>query len=186
MIRIISGEFKGRKLKVPDGQTVRPTTDRMRERIFSILTHDRYPAFEGAHVADFFAGTGALGLEALSRGASHVTFLEQSPAALSSLLSNIDALGVDPKVNLLTRDATACGMANNPYDFIFMDAPYERGLTKKALDAIAAGRWLKPDGVIVAECHTNEEFDLPQGFAEADTRIQGVQKTLFIMRGDVI
>lgn len=186
MIRVISGDFKGRKLATPDGHAVRPTTDRMRERVFSILNHHRFPDLAGARVADFFAGTGALGLEALSRGAAHVTFIEQDPAALSCLISNIDMLGVDKQVSLLTRDATACGLCETPFDFIFMDAPYDRGLTDKALAALAAGQWLAADGVVIAEVHKGEKIELPDGYDCVDTRTQGIQKTLYISQTAIL
>ena len=181
MIRIISGHLKGQKLAVPEGKEVRPTSDRMRGRVFSILMHHRYPDFLGSRVADFFAGTGALGLEALSRGAQSVCFIEKAQKALSALRANIKHLGVEAQATVLQSDASQPKDLNAPFDFIFMDAPYGAGLTEKALEFVASRGLLYRGGVIIVECGAEEEIQLPEKFVAVDTRKQGIQKTLFLM-----
>lgn len=180
MTRIIAGRFKGRRLQVPAGRDVRPTTDRMRERLFSILSHGSYPAFDGSRVMDLFAGTGALGLEALSRGAAHVTFVEKSRPSLDCLRANIDALGVRDETDIMVADARRLPAAPAACDFIFMDPPYRQGLVHDTLERLAAVGWLAPDGVVVCELASDESVDLPPCFRELDVRSQGQQKILIL------
>ena len=179
MIRIIAGRFRGRKLVVPEGASVRPTTDRMRERVFSILSHHRYPDLQYAVVADMFAGSGALGIEALSRGADHCLFFEQDPKAIAAIKANLKGFETSD-FTLKKQDATQPGKPYVPCDIIFMDAPYQQGLTSPTLQAVASKGWLRPDGVIVAEVHAKEQITLPDSLEIVDERKQGVQKTLFI------
>jgi len=182
MTRIVAGQFRGRRLEVPKGRDVRPTTDRMRERLFSMLMHARYPDMTGAVVADIFAGTGALGLEALSRGADKVTFVEQARPSVACINANITTLGVAAETAILSKDATRLPTATEPCDFIFMDPPYRKGLVRPTLDAILAQGWLAADGVIVCEQASDEPLDIPEALEVVDDRSQGQQRILFLLR----
>jgi len=179
--RIIAGTFRGRRLAVPEGRAVRPTTDRMRERLFSMLMHGRYPEMHGARVADLFAGTGALGLEALSRGALHTTFVEISPSSVDCIKANIATLGVKGETNILQRSAHALPDTTEPYDFIFMDPPYNKGLVEPTLDCLLSADWIAGSGVIVCELGTTDVLELPSSLILVDERQQGQQRVLFLM-----
>lgn len=180
MTRIIAGRFKARRLEVPEGLDVRPTTDRMRERLFSMLMHSRYPDLAGANVADLFAGTGALGLEALSRGAAHVTFVERARPSLDCLKRNIATLGAREEVSILPSDASKLPPARTAFDFIFMDPPYRMGLVRPTLDAIVAGGWLAEGGVIVCELAADDATEFPAELEVVDERSQGQQRVVFL------
>ncbi len=180
MTRIISGKYKGRKLAVAEGRDIRPTTDRMRERVFSMLTHHRYPDIKGANVADLFAGTGALGLEALSRGAKHITFVEKSPKSLQNLEYNIDILKVSDEVSVLKASARVLPPASISFDFIFMDPPYRTGLVTPALESILSSNWLADGGVIITELASDDDIEFPEALKIVDERIQGQQRVVFL------
>ncbi len=182
MTRIIAGRFRGRRLSVPDGLDVRPTTDRMRERLFSILGHPRYPAMAGAQVADIYAGTGALGLEALSRGAVHVTFVEKARGSLNCLRSNIASLDATPDTTTTAADATTVGPSKTAFDFIFIDPPYRKSLLRPTLDRLIKGSWLKDDTCIVCELAADETIDLPSDLTIVDDRKQGKQRIVILMQ----
>ncbi len=154
-MRIIAGQFRGTKLaalgKGDAGAHLRPTSDRVRESLFSMLTSGRYGApVQDANVLDLFAGTGALGLEALSRGASHVTFVENGRKAQGLIRENVAKCRAEGQTNLITRDATRLG-AGTPHDLIFLDPPYGKGLGERALKAAATGGWLSGDALVVWE-----------------------------------
>ena len=180
MTRIIAGIHKGKKLSVPSGTDIRPTTDRMRERLFSILFHDKYPTMQGARVADIFAGTGALGLEAISRGALHATFVEKAPASIKCLQDNIKSVQGTASTQILRSDALRLPGAASPYDFIFLDAPYRAGLTEPTIGRLLDGRWLSPDGVIIAEMHKAENFTPDPRLQIVDDRTQGIQRLVIL------
>jgi len=180
MTRIIAGRFRGRRLSVPDGKDVRPTTDRMRERLFSILGHSRYPAMAGAQVADIFAGTGALGLESLSRGAAHVTFVEKARSSLDCLRSNIASLDATQATTTIASDAATVAPTETTFDFIFMDPPYRQGLLRPTLDRLTAGGWIKGGTCIACELAVDEQFDLPPELAIVDDRKHGKQRILIL------
>lgn len=180
MTRIIAGRFRGRRLTVPDGTDVRPTTDRMRERLFSILGHPRYPTMAGAQVADIYAGTGALGLEALSRGAAHVTFVEKARSSLDCLRSNIASLDATQGTTTIASDATTVGPSKTAFDFIFIDPPYRQGLLRPTLDHLISGGWLNGDTCIVCELAADEQVDLPPGLTIVDDRKQGKQRIVIL------
>ncbi len=185
MTRIIAGRLKGRRLSVPSGRDVRPTTDRMRERLFSMLSHARYPAFEGARVADLFAGTGALGLEALSRGASAATFVEQARPSLKALRANIETLGAADCCKVLAMSATTVPKAEAPYDFVFMDPPYRKNLLDPTIKRLLAQGWLGDQSTLVCELASDETFDPPQGLNVLDDRVQGQQRLLILSPTDI-
>lgn len=180
MTRIVAGQFRGRRLDVPKGRDVRPTTDRMRERVFSMLMHARYPEMDGAVVADIFAGTGALGLEALSRGARHSTFVEMARPSVECIKHNIATLQVQDKTSLVQKNATALPAAPSPCDFVFMDPPYRKGLVLPVLTRILDGKWLGPEGVIICELASDEDITFPDNLNLADERSQGQQRIVFL------
>ncbi|MEM6465691.1 MAG: 16S rRNA (guanine(966)-N(2))-methyltransferase RsmD [Pseudomonadota bacterium] len=155
-MRIVAGQFRGRKLaEVGAGDAaarLRPTSDRVRESLFNILETGDFPGVDGARVLDLFAGTGALGFEALSRGAAFALFVDDGPAARALIRENIDALGVIGTTKLYRRDATRLGEnRGKPYDYVFLDPPYGQGLGERALASARAGGWLAEGAVVVWE-----------------------------------
>lgn len=174
-MRIIAGKFKGRTLATPSSQAVRPTSDRLRESIFNILTHAHDDVIEGARVLDLFAGTGALGIEALSRGAAHALFVDDSTEGRGLLRENIERLGLGGVTKVFRRDATKLGPCHPhaPFSLVFCDPPYRKGLGEQALAAARAGGWLLPDALIVFEEAAEAAVTLPEGFEEVDRRAYG-------------
>ena len=171
-MRIIAGRFKGRALaalgKGDPAAHLRPTTDRIRESLFSMLMGGRFgDPVTDAVVLDLFAGTGALGLEALSRGAARVTFMENGRAALALLDKNIKLCGAAAETKIIRRDATKPG-PGDPADLIFLDPPYGKGLGSKALIAARDGGWVAPDALVVWE--ESHPEPAPNGFALLDSR----------------
>jgi 16S rRNA (guanine966-N2)-methyltransferase len=158
-VRIIAGAWKGRKLVAPKGDATRPTADRMREALFSILT-SRIGSFEGLRVADLFAGSGALGLEALSRGAAHCTFVEQDRAALDALKANAATLGVTPDVK--AQSVMALSRVTDAYDLIFVDAPYGTGAGQVAIDRLLRLGWVSPATLISIETGRAEDVAIKE------------------------
>lgn len=152
-MRIVGGEFRGRTLAAPHSQTIRPTSDRLRESLFNILAHGYGDKAVGARVLDLFAGTGALGLEAVSRGAVHALFVDEGVEARGLIRRNIEALGLTGRTRLFRRDATRLGPAGTvaPFDLVFADPPYGRSLGEPALASALAGGWLAADALIVLE-----------------------------------
>ena len=165
-MRIVGGKFRGRTIHAPDGRATRPTTDRVREAIFNRLEHG-VPDFsiEGARVLDLFAGTGALGLESLSRGARNALFIDDSEAARGLIRRNADDLGVVGLAKIWRRDAAKLGPCApmSPFDLVFMDPPYGKGLTDRALAALVAGGWVEPGAVVVAEEAAKSDVAIPEG-----------------------
>ena len=174
-MRIIAGEWGGRAIEAPPGDSTRPTSDRAREGLFSMLA-SRLGGFEGLQVADLFAGTGALGLEALSRGAAHCTFVEQDRAALDTLKRNIAKLGAAPRSDLRAQGAEHVSLP--PRDLILMDPPYGAGLAQPALDRASA--WLPPGGWLSLEVH-NEAIVAPADLTQDAERRFG-KATLLLFR----
>ena len=173
-MRIIAGQFRGRALaavgKGDAGAHLRPTTDRVRESLFNVLTHTG--AIPGARVLDLFAGTGALGLEALSRGGETVTFVDDGRVATGLIRKNIDACRAQGQTDLARRDATRLGEnPNDPYDLIFLDPPYGKGMGQKALQAAVSGGWVADDALVVWE--ENTPMVVPPGFEPHDARKYG-------------
>ncbi|WP_417621478.1 16S rRNA (guanine(966)-N(2))-methyltransferase RsmD [Parasphingorhabdus sp.] len=152
-MRIIAGKWRGRKIVAPKGETTRPTADRTRERLFSMLT-SRLGDFEDLQILDLFSGSGALGLEALSRGAAHCTFVEQDPDAIKALEKNIESLGADADVRI--GSVLHLGAARKPYDLILMDPPYETGAGAVALDKLGRHGWFAPSSWIAVETSRKE------------------------------
>ena len=186
-MRIIGGAFRGTRLAAPgaDGggaAHLRPTSDRVREALFNLLAHGDYPAIEGARVLDLFAGTGALGFEALSRGAARVTFVEEFAKSRALIRQNIETLGVIGQTKLWRRDATRLGPCRgDPYDLIFADPPYRSGLGARALEAAFAGGWIAPGAVAVLEQEEGEPLPDLAGLALADNRCYGGTRVLIFL-----
>jgi len=183
-MRIVGGKFKGRTITAPEGRDTRPTSDRAREAVFNVLTHaDWSPGLEGRRVLDLFAGSGALGFEALSRGAAFALFVETDAAARGALRDNIEALGLFGVTRIHRRDATDLGVKpaglGEPFALVFMHPPYHRGLGEAALARLAPGGWITPDALVVLECAADETPSMP-GFAVIDTREYGAAKVLFL------
>jgi|HubBroStandDraft_1064217.scaffolds.fasta_scaffold00252_30 16S rRNA (guanine966-N2)-methyltransferase len=183
-MRIVAGKHRGRTLQVPEGDGVRPTGARAREALFNIIEHGRF-ARDGSRllerrVLDAFAGTGALGLEALSRGAAQASFLELAPAARKLLRANIALLGEEARSLILSGDATRPPPAPAPAALAFLDPPYGQGLGGKALTALAEAGWFEPDALIVLEIGAKEDFDAPEGFTLLDERRYGAARLLFL------
>lgn len=168
-MRIIAGAWRGRTLLAPPGRSTRPTADRAREGLFSMLA-SRIGSFEGLEVADLFAGTGALGLEALSRGAARCTFVEKDAAAIAILKRNVDALGAAGRAEIRTQASEHAAPPPSPCDLLLMDPPYRSGLAEKALERIASPGWLAPGAWVAIELG-GEELAPPAPLAiEAERR----------------
>ncbi len=180
-MRIIGGKFRGRKLKTPKDQTIRPTTDRLRESIFSALDH-RIGGFHGKRIADIFSGTGALGLEALSRGAARATLVEKHSPGLSILKGNISLLEVEDQAKILRADARNLPKADKPFDVVFLDPPYGRGLAGPCMESLLEKNWVDKTSLIVLECDKNEELEIPEGLEIVKTLKQGFRRVHFIGR----
>jgi 16S rRNA (guanine966-N2)-methyltransferase len=189
-VRIVAGRNRGRRLLAPPGEKLRPTSDRAREALFNILSHGQLAAegvsFAGAAVLDAFAGTGALGLEALSRGASEAVFIEQDREALEILRRNIALLGEVARARIIPGDAIRPPRAPSACALAFLDPPYRTGLAGPALTALEAAGWLTPDALAVVELAAGEELTPPAGFFRIDERVYGAARLLFLRRGETI
>jgi 16S rRNA (guanine966-N2)-methyltransferase len=184
-MRIVAGRFRGTALAAPKAQDVRPTSDRVRESVFNILAHGLGVEMEGARVLDLFAGTGALGLEAMSRGASFALFVEEAAEARGLIRRNAESLGLMGATRIYRRDATKLGDVGGmaPFSLVFADPPYGKGLGAAALASAAAGGWLTPDAVVMVEESADAEFTPPAGFSPLDSRIYG-GTAIYFLRAD--
>lgn len=184
-MRIVGGRCKGRPLAAPKGNNLRPTSDRARESIFNILAHglDGFD-IDGQSVVDVFCGTGALGLEALSRGAAQVTFLDNSPEAIRYVRQNAGAMGVARTITCLRLDAANLAppplVVGAPVGLAFLDAPYNTGLTGPALLGLSRKGWLAPDGLAVVEIGADEKLAPPPPYRLLDERTYGAARVLFL------
>ena len=171
-MRVVGGSLRGRTLAAPKSQSIRPTADRLRESLFNILIHAYDNPIAGARVLDLFAGTGALGIEALSRGAAFTLFVDDGAEARALLRENVATLGLGGTSRIFRRDATKLGPAHpvEPFSLAFLDPPYGKGLAEQALASARAGGWLKPDALIVVEEAAKAKFAAPEGFAEIERR----------------
>lgn len=170
-MRIIAGKWRGRPIAAPPGETTRPTADRVREALFSMLV-SRLGSFEGLRVADVFAGTGALGLEALSRGAAHITFVDNEAGALKALKGNIAKLGAEFDSDVFALPAAALGRAIQPCDLLLLDPPYGEDLAPAALARLLAQGWVAPHALISVETSRKETLAV-DGFSVETTRDHG-------------
>jgi 16S rRNA (guanine966-N2)-methyltransferase len=174
-VRVVGGALRGRPLAGPASPGTRPTADRLREAIFNVLAHAYDDPVSGARVIDLFAGTGALGIEALSRGAAFALFVDDDSAARGVIRANVDALGLGGATRLFRRDATRMGPVapHDPFSLVFCDPPYGRDLAGPALLSCAAGGWLSAGALVIVEEAAEASFTLPAGFSELERRIYG-------------
>jgi len=184
-MRIVAGKFRGASLEAPKGLATRPTSDRVRQALFNVLEHGA-PQFHfaNARVLDLFAGSGALGLEALSRGARFCLFVEESADARAAIRRNVEALSLTGVTKIWRRDATRLGEAGTmqPFNLVFLDPPYGKALGLRALQSAAAGGWIKDGAIAVLEDRADAEIELPEAFQVLDARIYGETK-IVVMRG---
>ena len=180
-MRVVGGSLRGRTLAAPKSQSIRPTADRLREALFNILVHAYDNPIAGARVLDLFAGTGALGIEALSRGAAFTLFVDDGAEARALLRENVATLGLGGTSRIFRRDATKLGPAHpvEPFALAFLDPPYGKGLAEEALASARAGGWFVPDALIVVEEAKKSAFAAPEGFAEIERR--AYDDTEFVM-----
>ena len=181
-MRIISGQWRGRKLAAPQGETTRPTADRTRETLFSML-NSRLGSFEGLTIADLFAGSGALGLEALSRGAASCIFVEQDAAAIRALRQNVAALRAQPLCDVRASSALALGPAKAPLDLVLLDPPYGSGAGAVALEKLARLGWIGEATWISLETAADEEPRVRSLESVADRRVGKARLTLLRQSG---
>jgi len=183
-VRITGGALRGRTLHAPDGARIRPTSDKVRQAIFNILAHgDLARELGGVRIADLFAGTGALGLEAISRGAAFCLFVDDNAQSRALIRNNVEAFGLTGATKIWRRDATDLGPmssgAGGPFDLVFLDPPYRKGLIAPALASLRGG-WLAPDALVVAEVAADEDVPFTEGFAALDERVYGETRVVFL------
>jgi len=183
-MRIVAGQHKGRPIQAPDTNATRPTSDRARESLFNVLAHaDWAPPLDGARVMDVFAGSGALGLEAVSRGAGFCLFVDTAAAARASIRQNIETLGLFGVTRIHRRDATKLGDIpaglGRPFSIVFLDPPYRKNLITPCLESLRTGDWLAGDALIVVEAAADENPDFA-GFSVISDRSTGAAKVWFV------
>lgn len=184
-MRIVAGKLKGRAIVAPDGMGTRPTSDRARQAIFNVLEHAAWAEpLQGARVMDLFAGSGALGFEAMSRGAAFALFVETDEDARGAIRDNADAYGLMGATRVHRRSATDLGMRpgsdGEAFDLAFLDPPYGKGLGEQALARLMEGNWLKPGAIVVFERGSDEpEIETP-GYERLDARDYGAARVLFL------
>jgi 16S rRNA (guanine966-N2)-methyltransferase len=174
-MRIIGGQHKGRRLATPRSSAVRPTSDRLRETIFNVLTHAYDDPVPGARVLDLFAGTGAMGLEAISRGAAFAVLVDDGAEARGLIRANVEALGAAGITRIFRRDATRLGPVkpSEPFSLVFCDPPYGKGLAERALASAVAGGWLAADALVLVEEAAGAEITLPGDLSLVERRDYG-------------
>jgi 16S rRNA (guanine966-N2)-methyltransferase len=181
-VRIVGGRLRGRTITSPEHEGLRPTSDRVRESVFNILLHgiDDFE-IDGTRVIDLFAGTGALGLEAISRGAAYCLFVEDGADSRGLIRQNVEAFGLTGTTRLFRRDATDLGPVSpmQPFGLAFLDPPYGQGLGERALVSLRDGRWLTSGAVVVWEERASADVAWPAGFTQMDHRTWGETQVLF-------
>src|SRR5215813_10429862 len=184
-MRIVGGRLGGRTLAAPKSQNIRPTSDRLRESLFNILAHRYGDPVTGARVLDLFAGTGALGLEAMSRGAAFALFIDDGAEARALIRQNVEALGLGGITRIFRRDATRLGAVhpNDPFGLVFIDPPYRKGLAERALVSLCDGGWLAPEALVIVEEAADAGFAGPDGFVGIERRCYDDTEFTFLRRG---
>ena len=185
-MRIVGGRLRGRLLQAPVSRAIRPTSERLRESIFDILIHRHAGVVEGARVVDLFAGSGALGIEALSRGAKFVLFVDNGPEARALLRANVEVFALGGVTRIWRADATLLGKApaGPPFTLAFLDPPYDKGLAGPALAGLVEGGWLAPGALVVVEESAEAEIGAPTALRVVDERVYGETKVVFLAYGD--
>ena len=180
-MRVVAGRLKGRAILAPPSRAIRPTSDRLRETLFDIIAHRHAGRLDGARVLDLFAGSGALGIEALSRGASFVLFVDNGSEARALLRGNVEALALGGVTRIWRADAAKLGKAPSapPFDLAFLDPPYDQNLAPPALAGLVAGGWLSPDALVVVEESAKAPLAAPPGLLTLDERVYGDTKLVF-------
>ena len=183
-MRIVGGRLKGRSLVSPSSRDIRPTADRLRESLFNILIHAYDDPIADARVLDLFAGTGALGIEAVSRGAAFALFVDNGAEARALLRNNVEALGLGGVTKVYRRDATNLGAAHpmEPFSLVFLDPPYRMKLAEKALTSLRDGGWLAPGALIVVEEAGIAEFAAPKVFEQLERRTYDDTELVFLRK----
>jgi 16S rRNA (guanine966-N2)-methyltransferase len=181
-MRVVGGRLKGRSIASPTTQAIRPTADRLRESLFNILIHAYENPIEDARVLDLFAGTGALGIEAVSRGAKFTLFVDNGSEARALLRNNVEALGLGGVTKVYRRDASDLGPAHpvEPFSLVFLDPPYRMKLAEKALASLRDGGWLTPGALLVVEEAKAVTFAAPEGFEELERRAYDDTEFVFL------
>jgi len=183
-MRIVGGSLRGRPLATPRTDAIRPTSDRTREAVFNVIAHAWPQKLDGARVLDLFSGTGALGLEALSRGAAQCLFIEESAEGRGLIRTNIEEFGLQGRAKIFRRDATRLGEAGTiaPFDLVFADPPYGKGLAERALQSALAGGWLAADALVIIEEATASPFHPVEGLDLIERREWGDTSVTFCAR----
>ena len=181
-MRVVGGRLKGRNLASPASRDIRPTADRLRESLFNILVHAYEDPIADARVLDLFAGTGALGIEAVSRGAKFTLFVDNGAEARALLRDNVESLGLGGVTKVYRRDATDLGprASVEPFSLVFLDPPYGKGLAEKSLISLRDGGWLTPDALLVVEEAKAAAFMAPEGFFELERRVYDDTEFVFL------
>jgi 16S rRNA (guanine966-N2)-methyltransferase len=181
-MRVVGGRLRGRNLAAPSSQAIRPTADRLREALFNILVHAYNDPLQDTRVLDLFAGTGALGIEAISRGAKFALFVDNGAEARALLRNNVQALGLGGMTRVFRRDATKLGPVHplDRFSIAFIDPPYGKGLAEKALASLRDGGWLVPGALLVVEEAKVAAFVVPDGFEEVDRRAYDDTELVFL------
>jgi len=181
-MRVVGGRLKGRNIASPSSRDIRPTADRLRESLFNILIHAYDDPIAEARVLDLFAGTGALGIEAVSRGAKFALFIDNGTEARALLRNNVEALGLGGVTKVYRRDATSLGPAHpvEPFSLVFLDPPYAKGLADKALVSLRDGGWLTQGAIVVVEEAKAAAFAAPAGFEEVERRTYDDTEFVFL------
>lgn len=172
-MRVIGGKYRGLKLQTPSSDHIRPTTDRMRESLFNMLEHGTGPGIRGANVLDLFAGTGALGVEAISRGASHVTFIDKTPKSLKIAQQNFSSLKNEENAEFFQADGTKINSELGDFDIVFIDPPYRKGLITPSLENLYEQKLLNKNSVVIIEFSSGETIELPEYFKELKRKKMG-------------
>lgn len=181
-MRIVGGQFRGRTLKSPSSQAIRPTSDKLRESIFNILMHAYNDPITDARVLDLFAGTGALGCEAMSRGAKFALFVDEGAEARGLIRENVEKLSLTGTTKIFRRDASRLGDigAMEPFDLVFCDPPYGKGFAERSLASASGGKWLSNSALIAVEEAVKSEFKTPDGFEELERREYGDSEIIIL------
>lgn len=181
-MRVVGGRLRGRNIAGPTTQAIRPTADRLRESLFNILMHAYDNPLVGARVLDLFAGTGALGIEAISRGAAFTLFVDNGAEARALLRNNVEALGLGGVTRVFRRDATNLGPCYpvEPFSLVFLDPPYNQGMAEKALASLIEGKWLTPGALVIAEESKAAAIVAPEGYEELERRAYDDTEFVFL------